>query len=547
MQIEVGATSCLGANAVVNALVDAGVDTFFMNPGTSEVHLVAAIDSNELAKPVLCLFEGAATGAADGYARACGRPAAVLLHLGPGLANGLANLHNARKANSPMVVIVGEHSAEHLEFDTPLRSDVAALAGFAAGKVFSLAPGDDIVKTIQAAVAAAMRAPEGPVIVIANVDAMWACISVDHRDAFTGAPAKSSEPVQAGLLEQAAQSLGIAGSGAALIVGGDALTAEAIALAGSVATATGCKLMMETFNAQQARGAGVVAIERLPYFRELAQQKLAPFSLLVLVGSRPPVAFFASPGERSELHAPGSTLIRFDRATASIDILRQLAAMLQADKGRDAGAGSMDVPLRVLSEMYSGRLNARSIWASVNVLLPAGAIVSDESGVTSIGSDEAMRTALPHQWFNLTGGSIGQALPVATGAALARPEARVLAMQGDGGAMYTIQALWTQVRERANVVNVILRNDRYAILEHEVKRHGIAPLGPKGAAMFDLTNPSIDWVAMASSMGMCAQSASTAEEFHEALREGLEREGPCLIEARILPPLKRTAVSEVVV
>jgi acetolactate synthase-1/2/3 large subunit len=251
--------------------------------------------------------------------------------------------------------------------------------------------------------------------------------------------------------------------------------------------------------------------------------------VLALLGSRPPVAFFASPDARSELTSPDARMFAFDDSVCPIECLRLLAAELGATTPPRAVA-------RQQSELPTGRLNARAIWAAMNHLLPAGSIVSDESGVTSVGSDEAMQTAAVHDWFNLTGGSIGQALPVATGAALARPDVQVFAMQGDGGAMYTMQALWTQMRERLDVINVILRNDRYAILDHEVKRHGIPPLGAKGARMFDLTDPSIDWVSMAATFSMPARSAATAEEFTECLQEAIARKGPSLIEVRLAPP-----------
>ncbi|MSQ50099.1 MAG: acetolactate synthase large subunit [Betaproteobacteria bacterium] len=519
----------LGANAVVDTLVEIGVETFFMNPGTSEIHLVAAIDVNPRAKPVLCLFEGAATGAADGFARACGKPAAVLLHLGPGLANGLANMHNARKARSPMVVIMGEHAASHLLFETPLGSDTAPLAAYAAKKVFTLAPGDNIPAVITSAVQACAAAPAGPVVVVANVDAMWSDCAVDNVHAARGALlAPAPKAAQQPVVQAMARALS-GGGAAAMVLGGSALSAEGLALADRIAQRTGCQLFCETFNARHARGAGIPAVERIPYFREMAAQKLQPYGTVILAGSHPPVSFFATPGERSELTAPGTAVLSFEDDDSAVLGLRRLADEL--------GAASSQPPLpRVRSALPTGKLNARAVWAALNNLLPRGAIVSDESGVSSVGCDDAMQGAEAHEWFNLTGGSIGQAIPVATGAALARPEARVVAMQGDGGAMYTLQALWTQARERLDVVNVILRNDRYAILDHEVKRHGIPPLSPKGARMFDLSDPAIDWLSMAAAFGVTARAAATAEEFSECLKEAMGRKGPSLIEARLAAP-----------
>ncbi|MBN9430474.1 MAG: acetolactate synthase large subunit [Burkholderiales bacterium] len=522
-----------GAHAVVDALVEHGVDTFFANPGTSEIHLVAALDANPRARSVLCLFEGVATGAADGYARAAGRPAAVLLHLGPGLANGLANLHNASKANSPMVVIVGEHATAHLRHDTPLRSDLSALAGYAAKAVYSLTPGDDLRATIAAAVACARQRPAGPVVVIANADVMWAPASTSGVSpkgvALTDAALASAAPTGAELdtasFDIVLQALGH-GASTALVLGGDALLEPGLVLADRIAQVTGCQLFCETFNARHERGAGVPSIERIPYFRETAVDRLAGFTHFVLAGSRPPVAFFASPGERSELTPPGARLLRRPTGESPQALLAAVAARLADDRQVRRAA-------RRLAEPSGERLNARAIWAVINRHLPAGAIVADEAGVTSVGADQALQGAERHLWLNLTGGSIGQGLPLATGAALARPEATVLAVHGDGGALYTPQALWTQAREQARVVNLIFRNDRYAILDHEVKRHGLAPLGERGAAMFELARPGIDWVKLAGALGMPAESVDGVAAFDASLAAALRATGPVLIELRL--------------
>lgn len=525
-----------GAHDVVEALVAGGVDVFFANPGTSEIHLVGAIDTSEGAHPVLCLFEGVATGAADGYARASGKPAAVLLHLGPGLANGLANLHNAYKARSPMVVLVGEHASAHLQYETPLRSDLNALAGYAAKQVFHMAPGDDLRACIGAAITAATTAPCGPVVMVANADVMWSPSMSSASSGSTtvhAAGAPTSMGPSTTEMDQAVAMLQ-AGSDAVMLLGGDALSEESLSLADCIAQATGCRLLCETFNARHARGAGIPSIERLPYFREAAIDKLAPFTHVLLVGSRAPVAFFAAPGERSELTREGALVYQLPPATSSVTLLRALAHRLATGRLPRLAA-------RAMSPEPAGPLTPRTIWAAVNRLLPAGAIVSDEAGVTSVGADAALRGAEPHVWMNLTGGSIGQGLPLATGAAVAARGKPVLAFHGDGGAMYTVQALWTQVREQVHVVNVIFRNDRYAILDHEVKRHGLGPLGPKGAGMFELARPSLDWVALAQGMGMKAVCVYTAEAFHTRLAEALNEDEPCLIEVRLAPPMPRNA------
>jgi acetolactate synthase-1/2/3 large subunit len=510
-----------GARALVDALVDRGVERFIMNPGTSEVHLVAAIDANARAQATLCLFEGVATGVADGFARATGKPAAVLLHLGPGLANGLANLHNAKKARSPMIVVVGEHATTHLRLESPLSSDLQSLAGYAAKRVFHLHPGDDIAAVVGDAIEAATARPAGPVVVVSNADTMWS----RARQGSFAAAAPAAPAVPKDLVDAAAAQLR-ARERCLLFVGGEALSAEGARLAAAIANAAGADVLSETFNACQERGAGIPPIARLPYFREAAVERLSRYDTIVLVGSRQPVAFFASPEQPSELAAAGARMLFVPEELSSIAFLQALARALGA-------AAVADAPQRLRADCPQGSLTPAAVWASLNRLMPAGAIVSDEAGVSSVGADQAMAAAEPHRWMNLTGGSIGQAVPVATGAALAERGATVFAMQGDGGGMYTMQALWTQARERLRVVNVIFRNERYAILDYEVKRHGLAPLGPKGSAMFDLTDPSIDWLALARSMGVAAFSADSAEDFDAALEAAIGADGPCLIEARM--------------
>ncbi|MBB3182002.1 acetolactate synthase large subunit [Variovorax sp. Sphag1AA] len=515
-------TASFGAQSVVDALVESGVTTFFANPGTSEIHLVSAIDRNPNARAVLCLFEGVATGAADGYARATGRPAAVLLHLGPGLANGLANLHNARKARSPMVVVVGEHASNHLAYDTPLKSDLDALAGYAAKAVFHMQPGDDLAAISRNAAALAVTAPCGPVIIVANADVMWSLPGGKPRGLAQPAHRNVDTP---DLPPQQALDF-LRGERSAVLLGGDALCAEGISLADSLAQATGSALLVETFNGRHERGEGIPHVDRLPYFREAALDKLASVDRLLLVGSRAPVAFFGSVEGSSVLTRPDAQLLATAETQSPLAMLRRMVALLsKIPAPRLEERKELEAPV--------GPLTPKAIWAVVNRLMPEGAIVSDESGVTSVGADEAMRGARRHAWLNLTGGSIGQGLPAGSGAAVGAPDAQVLVFHGDGGAMYTVQALWTQARERSKVVNVIFRNDRYAILDYEVKRHGLGVLGEKGASMFSLADPSLDWVSMAQAMGVKASSVATAEEFAAAFEEALATEGPVLIEARV--------------
>ncbi|MFD1120798.1 thiamine pyrophosphate-binding protein, partial [Sphaerisporangium aureirubrum] len=162
-----------GAQSLIRTLADAGVDVCFANPGTSEMHFVAALDTVPEMHGVLGLFEGVVTGAADGYARVAGRPAAALLHLGPGLGNGLANLHNARRARTPVVVVVGDHATYHKKYDAPLESDIEAVAGSLNGWVRRCAATGDVGADAAAAVAAAMDAPGRVATLVLPADLSW--------------------------------------------------------------------------------------------------------------------------------------------------------------------------------------------------------------------------------------------------------------------------------------------------------------------------------------------------------------------------------------
>jgi acetolactate synthase-1/2/3 large subunit len=517
-----------GAQCLVEGLMDSGVGAFFTNPGTSELHAVSAIDTSARARGILCLFEGVATGAADGYGRIAGKPGGVLLHLGPGLANGMANLHNARQAGTPMVVVVGEHGEVHLAYDSPLKSDLDSLPPFYSKHTWRLRAGDDIASVARASVASTLAPPTGIATIIAGADVMWSAAAAAHAGGTD--PALRKIAVDPAHIQTAVEGLR-SEQPTAVVLGRTALSEEGLKLAGAIARVTGATILSETFNARHTRGAGLPAIQRIPYFPELAVPFLSKFARLVLIGAKRPTSFFASPVHPSDLVGAECEVISFGGTIDPLDVLRTLAGEIKAPTNVD-GAERKVLPLQ------SGALTPGAIWAALNHFMPEGSIVSDEAGMSSRGADEAMSIAARHDWLNLTGGSIGQALSVAAGASVARPGSKVFAMQGDGGGLYTLQALWTQAREQLDVVNVILNNGRYGILDYEAKRHGIE-LGSKGASLFDLGSPSVDWVALATGFGVRGVSASTAEEFNDHLREAIATPGPCLIDARLSRPPSR--------
>ena len=514
-----------GAHHLLTTLVDNGVDVCFANPGTSEMHFVAALDGVPQMRGVLTLFEGVATGAADGYARMADKPAAVLLHLGPGLGNGLANLHNARRAHTPMVVVVGDHATYHKKYDAPLESDIDALAATVSGWVRRTMHTGDISADATDAIAASRAGVVSTLILPADVS--W----TDGANAVPEMPAVEScgpdyDAVRAVL------AVIRSGEPTVILIGGDATRNRGLAAAVRIAEATGARVLCETFPARLERGAGVPAVERLAYFGEAAQEQLAGTAHLVLAGAASPVSFFAYPGKPSDLVPAGCDVHVLAQHGGAAAALERLADDIAA--GTTATVAPSAPP-----DMPNGQLNAFTLSAVVGALLPEGAIIVDESNTAGIGLAAATAGAAAHDVLTLTGGAIGHGIPTAVGAAIAAPERPVLSLQADGSAMYTISALWTQARENLDVTTVILNNGAYDILRIELQRvgaAGAAPPGPKALELLDLSSPTIDFVKISEGMGVPARRADTVEEFAAALAAAFSEPGPHLIEA-VIPAL----------
>jgi acetolactate synthase I/II/III large subunit len=517
-----------GAGALIVTLVDSGVDVCFANPGTSEMHFVAALDEVPQMRGVLTLFEGVATGAADGYARIAGRPAAVLLHLGPGLGNGLANLHNAKRARIPLVVIVGDHATYHKRYDAPLESDIDALARSVSGWVRRTASAQDVGSDTLEAVTAANASPGRIATLILPADVSWsdgaqpaarpAGKTQQHHDA---PPAEST-------LRQVSEILR-GGEPTVLFLGGDATGEAGVTAAARVAAATGARLLCETFPTRLARGAGLPAVDRLGYFAEAAAAQLDGVKQLILAGARSPVSFFAYPGKPSDLVPPGCDVHMLAEPGQAAAALTALADDVAADT--QPAATPLSRP-----PLPTGALTGDSVAAAVGALLPENAIVVDESNTAGLTLPARTAGAPRHDWLTLTGGAIGYGLPAAVGAAVAAPHRKVLCLQADGSAMYTPSALWTMARERLDVTTVIYNNGAYDILRLELQRVGAqtaGPPGPRAQALLDLDPPRLDFVALAGGMGVPARRATTAEEFTAALADALSNRGPHLIDAVI--------------
>jgi acetolactate synthase-1/2/3 large subunit len=570
-----------GAQSLIRTLAEAGVEVCFANPGTSEMHFVAALDAVPQLRGVLGLFEGVATGAADGYARIAGKPAVVLLHLGPGLGNGLANLHNARRARTPVLVVIGDHATYHKRYDAPLESDIEAVARSQCGWVRRCASSAELAADAAAAVAAAIGPPGQIAALILPADVSWGegaaggdpgqegtaigrdsaqegtAIGRDpgQEDTTTGrdpggqgaaglvpaaAAARPSGTMPSAAVPSAAMASGTAVAGAAevlrggepvaLLIGGSACRERGLVAASRIANATGARALIETFPARLERGAGLPAIDRLAYLAEQASTQLAGIRHLILAGARSPVSFFAYPGLPSDLVPEGAQVHTLaGQAEDAAGALEELAARVASDvRPTLAEAAGLSLP--------SGPLTAVN-WAEVvAALLPENAIISDEANTSGLLLPAVTAGAPRHDLLTLTGGAIGQGMPVATGAAVAAPGRPVISLQADGSAMYTVSALWTQARENLNVTTVVLNNSAYAILRLEMRRVGADLSGPAAKSLLDLSSPDLDFTKIAQGMGVPATQARTCEDLATQVRVALAEPGPHLIDA-IVPPL----------
>ncbi|MBK1840526.1 acetolactate synthase large subunit [Azospirillum sp. YIM B02556] len=519
-----GNTPYTGADALCDTLLAGGVDVCFANPGTSEMHFVAALDRRPRMRCVLGLFEGVVTGAADGYARMADKPAVTLLHCGPGLANGLANLHNARRARSPVVNVVGDHATYHRAYDAPLTSDVEGLARPMSDWVRSTDSAATVARDAAEAIRTARTAPGRIATLILPADAAWGQTSSD----LPPLPAAPAAEVSEDRVAEAAAAIR-SRRRTVLLLTGRALRAPALVTADRIARAAGVRLLAQQSNARIERGAGRVPVERVPYPLDGAIATFRDVEQVILVGAAAPVAFFAYPGRPSSLLPDGCRILTL--AEPEADLPGALAALADA-----LGIGPGSHPLVQQIErpaMIDGALTPDSIAAALGALMPEGAILCDEALTSGRRLFELTRGAPPHDFLALTGGSIGIGLPLATGAAVACPDRKVVALQADGSGMYTAQALWTQAREGLDVVTIVFANRSYAILRNEYRSVGAGEPGRNADRLFDLVDPVIDWTGLAKSMGVEAARVEDSRAFADRLSAAFRRKGPFLIEAVI--------------
>jgi acetolactate synthase I/II/III large subunit len=510
-----------GAESLVRTLVAGGVDVCFANPGTSEMHFVAALDRVEGMRCVLGLFEGVVTGAADGYFRMKGTPACTLLHLGPGLANGLANLHNAKKAHSGIVNIVGQHAVYHIGYNAPLTSDIEGLARPMSAWVRTSPDAKSVAADGAAAIAAAKSSPPQIATLILPADTAW-----NEADGIAQVPPDNQRvSYSPKAVDEAAKVLRNDPAHTLVLMTGSALTEQALKLAQQIAGKTGCKVMGQTYHPRMARGQGRFSIDRIPYVVEQALPILKDFRHIVLVEANDPVAFFAYPDKPSMLKPRGCEVHRMTSwGENSAAALEALAGAL--------GAKPADVKPQKLMELSkpTGALTFASIAQAIAMAIPENAIVVDESITTGRGFFPPTAAAAPHDWLQNMGGSIGFSTPISTGAAVACPDRKVICLVGDGSAMYTIQSLWTQARESLNVVTIVFANRIYQILRGEFDGVGAGEPGERALDMLKIDRPTIDFVSLAKGMGVPARSVDNTDDFVKALAEAIPEKGPRLIE-----------------
>ena len=497
----------------------------FANPGTSEMHFVAALDRKPEMRCILGAFEGVVTGAADGYGRMTRRPAATLLHTGPGLANGLANLHNARRASTPIINVVGDHASHHLKFDAPLTSDIESLARPMSNWVHRVASSEEVGSAVGEAYLAARTIP-GVATMILPADAAWGEV-----------PDQVARPIDvpAPLLPDARDIRDVASAirqhrgRFGLLLGGEAALEEGTEWAGRIAEVFEGRVFAEVLPTRVARGRGRVSPQSIPYPIEMSLQTLKDVELLVLVGAVEPVAFFGYPGKPSRLLPEGSSAIALaGRSEDQTGALRALAEELGAAGKRTR----LDLPA-LGSVDLSGPLTGDAIGQLLARNLPDGAIVCDEGGMSAWSFRALARQAAQHDALSVTGGSIGIGIPMSVGAAVACPYRKVVNLEADGSGLYTVQGLWTEAREDLDILTIIFSNRAYGILQMELKNLGVTEVGRNARRMMSLDDPPLDWVQIAQGMGVEARRVDTCEAFAKILRVALKRRGPFLIECVI--------------
>ena len=517
-----------GAELLLNRLVDHGVDVCFTNPGTSEMHFVAALDKVPSMRGVLCLFEGVASGAADGYGRIAGKPASTLLHLGPGMGNGLANFHNARRAKTPVINVVGDHATYHLKYDAPLTSDIDGVARSFSKLVATAKSASQIDYLVDLSYKESTSFERGIATLIIPADVSWNEVGVEDEN-LTSDELWIRSPVETKTIDlDYARKLIAKGHETLLLLGGSCLSAEGLDLIDKISTTYGVQILAETFPSVIERGGDLLSVDRLAYLGEMASQQLLGAQNIITIGAKEPASFFAYPNSPSLLAPENSNLFHLvggqEDPLAKLKELADTMALTEVAERRHFPRPEVPV----------GDLTATKVAQVIGALLRQGTIVVDEANTSGFSLPSATKGAPRHRWLTLTGGAIGQGMPLATGAAVAEPGGRVLCLEADGSSLYTFQSLWTQARENLNVTTVLFNNQSYAILELELAKVGAFESSKSARRMLELNSPLIQFCDLSRAMGVEAVRVESAEELARALDQSFDRPGPFFIEV-VLP------------
>jgi len=516
-----------GAQSLIGTLVKSGVEVCFSNPGTSEMHFVAALDRVPEMRGVLTLFEGVASGAADGYARMAGKPACTLFHLGPGMGNGIANLHNANKAFTPMINIVGEHATYHRQFEAPLTSDIEGLAAPFSKWVHVSESSKTVAKDAAQAVSISQSDSPGIATLILPANTAWE----EAEDFAKPVPVNGPHEAPSDRIRDAAKALERA-SRPVFLVNGNSLREKGLEALARIQAKTGAIVFTSTFYGRCERGEGRVEFTKFPYFPDQIVEALDGCDELILLGQDRPVTFFAYPGKKSDCTPDGVEPITL----ASPAENGELALIALADEIGAPAIDQLETDPRmklIRPDLPKGEITSGTAGFTIAALMPEGAIFADESTTSGLASYALTANGPKHDWLGLTGGAIGAGIPMAIGAAMACPDRKVINLQADGSAMYTIQSLWTIARENLDVTTVIWNNRSYAILNLELMNVGAENAGPKALNMLNIGNPDLNFCEMARGMGIEAMRPETCEEFNNHFAYCMDNKGPHLIELMI--------------
>ena len=516
-----------GAAAFFKSIVDNGIDTIFACPGTSEMQVVDEVGYSNL-RVVLCLFENSVTGMADGYARMLDKPALGMVHVTCGLTNALANMHNARIANSRMIIFGGGVHVAH-EVNEPVHSMLQRqpyVAQIAAQCVIEARSPDQLAAAATQALKASNDGAGKIVYVYGPNNAVWG------ESSFQGKLTSSAEQrqrVSTATISSIADTLK-AGKKTAFILDNLALREEGLEILGRIAEGAGGRLFREWLPSRIAMGAGRVRTETLPYGGAEGRELLSEFDQIVLVGAKIPVCPFSyenQPWVKIPENCNVHTL-----ATADHDILAALEEL----------ATQLDLPEKASNrynrkpgEPPTGPLSGNSIVQSLSILMPADSIVLDEAMLENVMFPLLMDGAAPFDFMAACpGGAIGAGPPVACGAAIACPNRKVILLEGDFSLMQGNTALWSMAQHNLDICVINYNNEGSASLSTELARVRQGEAQPKSIELLRIRKPTIDYAAMAESMGVPASRAETAEEFHLQLTKAMSTKGPHFIDANIL-------------